>query len=136
MERKRIEIFVPRDIQLLFVVPPLSKGRNVEVVDNVCANSCELTAYIALRVSPSLSLSLCLSVSFFLSSSLYSLFRSLRSCFLFSPSHLTSFDSVFFKASFAFFPSRFCVLDRISFRLYRDGMTELSFQTLHGYIYI
>lgn len=84
----------------------------------------------------SLSFSLCFSVSFFVSSFLYSLFRSLRSCFLFSPSHLTSFDSVFFKASFAFFPSRFCVLDRISFRLYRDGMTELSFQTLHGYIYI
>lgn len=49
---------MPRDIQLLFAVLPLSKGRNVEVVDNVCANSCELTAYIALCVSLSLFFSL------------------------------------------------------------------------------
>lgn len=61
---------MPRDIQLLFVVPPLSKGRNVEVVDNVCANSCELTAYIALRVSPSLSLSVFPSLSSSLLSSI------------------------------------------------------------------
>lgn len=94
---------MPRDIQLLFAVLPLSKGRNVEVVDNVCANSCELTAYIALCVS----LSLFFSLSSSFSSSLLPYIRCFARYDLFSPSHLTSFRLYFFQSFFCS-PSRFC----------------------------
>lgn len=128
--KARTEIFVPCDIQLLFVVPPLSKGRNVEVVDNVCANSCELTAYIALCVS----LSLFLSVFFFISSSLYSLFRSLRSRFFFLLLLRTLLRFDCFFQSFFCSPSRFYSRSDIFSPLSR--WTSRTLQTLHGYIYI